>query len=568
MPNTNKKQQSQADILVDLAIKKAEFFHDQYHEPWARIKVENHYEVLLCKGKNMKRWLSMIYYYKLGKVPNSESLRAALNTLSAKAIFEGKKHELFNRSAFINGRIYYDLNDKEKRIVEVAQGDWNIKDSGDAIFRRYTHQQEQASPVDDNKFKWVELFDLLNIKEKNWLLYAVWLCLAFIANIAHAILIIYGPPGAAKSWCSKLTRWIIDPSATYLLRMPKNQRELVQMLFHHWAAFFDNLSSLPDWISDDLCMAVTGGGFSKKELYTDDDDIIYQFRRVVLLNGINVAAVKPDLLDRSILIELNEIDDDQRKSEENMLAEFERIKPMLLGAIFNTLSKALQNIDNYKLTELPRLADFARWGYAIAEALPPMTALVPESQGEAFLRNYKANISLQRKEAIAASPVANTIIEFMKNQEEWTGTPSELLLLLRIKAQGQSISTRSSSWPKAPNALSKQLNEIKLNLKNVGIQVERPPRGDARCITLSKVKEKTDGCDGTVGKPFAEDHNEETSKSDKEPADEVIPCAICGSTDESVVHPYGEEDDLICDHCFAAEEREVLMEEYYSKTIH
>ena len=43
-------------------------------------------------------------------------------------------------------------------------------------------------------------------------------------------------------------------------------------------------------------------GFSKRQLYTDDDDIIYHFRRCIGFNGINLRATKADLLDRAIII--------------------------------------------------------------------------------------------------------------------------------------------------------------------------------------------------------------------------------------------------------------------------
>ena len=93
------------------------------------------------------------------------------------------------------------------------------------------------------------------------------------------------------------------------------------MLSHHWVAYFDNLSEVPAWLSDILCCAVTGAGFSKRELYSDDDDVTYAFRRCLGLNGINVVATRSDLLDRSILLRLGRIPRERRRGEKELLAD-------------------------------------------------------------------------------------------------------------------------------------------------------------------------------------------------------------------------------------------------------
>ena len=41
---------------------------------------------------------------------------------------------------------------------------------------------------------------------------------------------------------------------------------------------FDNLSSLPAWLSDALCRLASGGSFAVRQLYTDDDEVLFQRR--------------------------------------------------------------------------------------------------------------------------------------------------------------------------------------------------------------------------------------------------------------------------------------------------
>ena len=156
-----------------------------------------------------------------------------------------------------------------------------------------------------------------------------------------------------------------------------------------------------------VCKAVTGGGISKRQLFTDDEDIVYDYKRCITINGINIALVEPDALDRSILSEYKRLPDDKRRSESEVLAEFERMKPQLLGYIMDILVKALQLKANLDLDRLPRMADFAIWGEAIAQALG-----YKEFE---FLTAYYANIGAQNVEAIEATILGPVLVKFVNN---------------------------------------------------------------------------------------------------------------------------------------------------------
>ncbi len=100
---------------------------------------------------------------------------------------------------------------------------------------------------------------------------------------------------------------MIDPSVTNTLSLPKDHGEFVQMMSHHYVVCLDNFRVLPGWASDALCRVVTGSGFSKRKLYTDDENIVYRFHRTFMITGIEIPGTSPDLLDRSIILELERI---------------------------------------------------------------------------------------------------------------------------------------------------------------------------------------------------------------------------------------------------------------------
>lgn len=187
-----------------------------------------------------------------------------------------------------------------------------------------------------------------------------------------------------------------------------------------------------------LSRAVTGIGFGKRELYTDEGDVIFQLKRVIGLNGINVVTTKPDLLDRCILLELKRIPDSECREEKEFLAEFEQVKPQILGGFFDILSKAMGMYPTLQLKALPRMADFAHWGGAIAQALGYSV--------DDFVDAYRANIQSQNIEVLSSNPIAAVLLAFMENRDSYEATPAELLDELAQEAEQMKIKTTIKSY--------------------------------------------------------------------------------------------------------------------------
>ena len=103
---------------------------------------------------------------------------------------------------------------------------------------------------------------------------------------------------------------------------------------------------------------VTGEADSKRRLYTVDEDVIIELRRPPIINGINVPTDRGDVLDRSLVIELERIPDAKRKSEEELWERFEAERPELLGTFFDVLAKAMARKPSLQLSRRPRLADW------------------------------------------------------------------------------------------------------------------------------------------------------------------------------------------------------------------
>ena len=105
---------------------------------------------------------------------------------------------------------------------------------------------------------------------------------------------------------------------------------------------FDNLSKVPDWLSDAFCRIATGGGFKTRRLYRDTEEISLQVCRPQILNGIEDLATRDDLRDRGILFELPVILSRRRKPEREFWSDFDEARPHILGALLDAASTALR----------------------------------------------------------------------------------------------------------------------------------------------------------------------------------------------------------------------------------
>lgn len=471
--NDERKLKVADQVVSEVLRTGAVVFRDQFNGAYLAYEGDGT-SVFKLNSEGAKLWIARLVWENLDKTIGSDVMQTVIQILKAQAFFGENVQELSVRVATYEHSLWYDLG--RGRVVQTYKGNWLVLDSQPIIFRHFQHQRPQITPTEGGSLD--TLFNFINISnEDDRLLLLVFLVSSLIPGFSHPILALFGLQGSAKSTVSKLLKSLIDPSALSTISAPTNEKEFIQTAAHHWLLPLDNLSGMPIWLSDALCRISTGQGFSKRELYSDDDDIIYSFQHVAIVNGINQIISKPDLLDRLIILELERVPDHKRMEEAQLWKEFHKAKPVILGAIFDTLSKALAEYETVKLDYLPRMADFARWGCAIAQALG--------KSSEDFLRAYERNINHQHDEALAASPVAEAIQEFMKNYDEWSGTPAQLFKQLIEITEHLEIDRKSSLWPKDPSRLGKRIREVQVNLKSVGISFHSTKSGE-RLYTLRK----------------------------------------------------------------------------------
>ena len=303
--------------------------------------------------------------------------------------------------------ILYDLTNPQWQIVRVTERGWDIE-YAPIIFTRYSNQIPQVYPSKEYQPEIFDMFiGLLNIKdsEDNKLLFKIYIVALFYPDILHPALMLYGEKATAKSTLQELIKMLVDPSVIRTMALSNNIEGMIQKLAHNYLCYFDNVSKISEPISDILCRAVTGSGFSKRELFTNDDDVIYTFKRCIGINGINLGATKSDLIDRGLIIENTPIPKDKKRLVKEIWKKFNEMRPQSLGYIFDILVKVMkfqkQNPDGLWLREYPRLADFTEVGEIISRCMG--------NEPNKFLDAYIRNIDLQTRDIVENDVVGKAI---------------------------------------------------------------------------------------------------------------------------------------------------------------
>ena len=496
------ESQKQSEKIVSELKKDLKLFKDDLGNAYARIKNNNHYEnwPIAIRNKNFKVWVAHKGRAILGAAPSESAVKEVITTLEGEALYDvADEYTLFNRVGFEatsdKYKFWYDLANDDWSAIEITSKGWKVIKNPPILFKRYQHQLPQITPKEKgNDINLLDKYLRLAEEQDKILIYA-FLVTSLIADILHVCIILHGQQGSSKTTLFKILRSLIDPSRLEAISLGTNKRDLIINLDQNWFCPFDNISGFKKNISDIFCQIITGAGFCSRTLFTDDTPFIRNIKRVIGLKGINVAAVQPDLLERSIMIELQTIDKKSRMSEEELWKEFDIDKIKIFGGMLDVLYKAIAIKSNVIITSKERMADFMGWGEAISRVMG-------YSDGY-FLSAYEKNlseISAQGVESDCAAASIKVMVEEKMDYEYsravgelnypiliWDGAPAEFINKLTLIAKNNKIidDERDKFWTGKANAMSRQLNRIKPTLKPEGIIITTGERtATGRKITI------------------------------------------------------------------------------------
>ena len=548
-----KKKESLAYItkcILNQFVENGTLFKSQYKEAWVAPEKENGADILPIDSDEFRSRICSIALNDYDKVLSKNAVEAIINTLKGYALYgkNSKEYRLEVRSYKVDNKPVY-WWDMGGTAVTFSPKGWRIVEAVEKppiMFARYPHQLPQPRPVNGGDIHLLRKY-IKTEDENDYLQVLVFICAAFLPGFSKVILTFTGEPGASKTTTMKMIKSLVDNSKMLCSPIPKSSDEMVRDAAHHSVLVYDNLSKLSWDKSDLMCMLVSGTGISRRKLFTTDTDQVYNLQKCLLVNGINSVATQSDLLDRSTIINLARIKPEERRTDEELWSEWEKDKPLILGAVFNTLVTALRILPTIKVKKSPRQADYFRYGIAIAEALDGF-------KGDDFIRAYDTVTERQNEEALNASPLAQAIIWLMKpggscaasggwydKNGDYVATCTELLMDIGEATAGYDYLgersdrwellhwRRSPGWPTDPSQVGRQLRRIKPNLASIGIIVSTYTEKNKRMVRIHKVNDDYYNGD-RVKNIFSNEYFEKTRGAwpdytrdwDKHSAEEVI----------------------------------------------
>ena len=472
-----------ADALIKIGAT-VELFHTITGTAFADLWINGQRETWPIRSKQFRWWLRRSYYQATGIVPSAEAIRSALDLLEARAQFDGPQRTVYVRVAEHSGRIYLDLADERWRAVEIGPDGWEVVDYPPVRFRRPPGLLPLPIPQRGGSIELLAPY--LNLSSRNdFVLVTMWLLAALRSGGPYPAMVISGEQGSAKTVLAKILKAMVDPNAAPARALPREDRELFIAANNGHVLAFDNLSSLPSGLSDTLCRLASGGGFAVRKLYTDQDEVLFDAARPVILNGIEDFITRPDLSDRAIFLTLPPITDGGRRPEQDLWQDFLAARPCILGALLDAVSHGLRKLPQVRFERLPRMADFMIWGAACETALWPAGT---------FADAYAANRTAAIENVIDADPVADAVRAIMATRITWMGTASDLLRAAADLTDG-ATAIRSAEWPKNPRALAGRLRRAQTFLRIMGIEIAftRKGRAGTRIVKMRAARDYSHG---------------------------------------------------------------------------
>ena len=483
----SKSKQIYDCLKQDLDLK---LFHNQNKVPYVQVRIANRLVNLEIFSSDFQNYVRRQFHKKTGQMVSETLISEAVGLLAMEALYECEQYELSVRVSSEDDAQYYDLQNPDGEVVKITAEGWSIVPMESVPFTFHSGLSlEQVRPERGGDFK--DFLPFLNVSsEDEKILFLCTMPVRFISNVEQAIAYVYGPSGSGKTTLLKMTKDLIDPSVGGISIPVRKPEDILPLLGKTWVFCNDNISKISDEMSDFLCTLATGGESSRRKLYTNGEVYTSQVKNPAYLTGINVEASNSDLLSRTILFKTEAVIDGQRLTGKELRDKFQEMKPKLIGGIFDTLSAAMRIKPTLPQKTDFRMADFALWGAACAEVLG--------FGAVRFEQALKRAMKSRAYDAINSSNAGRILLDYLKQNESFEGTATELLNALKKFRLDSDQYDDYERIANSPNGLSKKLRQLENSFLEIGIRIDFDTRSaEKRTITITTTNKATDKSDAS-----------------------------------------------------------------------
>lgn len=432
--------------------------------------------MLRGSSQSLRAELGNLFAKREGRTPSAGALADALNVLDGRAR-EAPPKPLGLRIAQHTHpergpQLVLDLGDSEGHAVVIDSRGWTVTTAAPVLFRRTP--LTYALPMPERGGKLEELRELLNVTDESWLLVRGMLVAAYLPDVPHPIALLAGEHGTGKTTAARLLVQLLDPSPAPLRSSPHKEDDWGTTANGSYVVGIDNVSTIPAWLSDAWCRAVTGDGYVRRQLYTDSDLTVIALRRQIVLTGIDPSGLRGDLADRLLRVELQVIPPERRLTDRVLAERWAAAHPRILGALLDLIVRTLEVLPAAResLTSRPRMADFA-------EVLAAVDMVTKDNALGAFLGLGE---QLARS-VVEGDPFGAALFELLDRQAYgFAGSARQLLEAVEEHAHRPLPTT----WPGTPEAVGHALKRLTPALRACDVEITQSKVQGKRQWTLRR----------------------------------------------------------------------------------
>lgn len=409
---------------------------------------------------------------------NGTALKEALDLIEALALTEDVQPTHIRVAPGFDGATWLDLGRDDGRSVRIHPTGWDVRipDPREVCWRRTQLTGELPLPAKDTNGKGIDLLlRLCNFANaESECLALAWLIGCLEPSVPVPAPFLTGPQGAGKSTGGRMLVRVIEGMTGDLRRAPRDEENLITAVAAGWVTALDNLSHLPPDLSDLMCCVVTGAESIKRALFTDGDVVRSRYRRPLLLTGIDVGVIRPDLAERLLPLRLER--PRVRRTEAELWTEYAQILPVVLGSLLD-LTVQVRATEADIPTDL-RMADFAH-----------LCAQLDTAVSLGALAAYRASLDDLNDDVIEGDLLAQTVLTHAAGLEpgaEVRMTSSQWLHCLTDLYSGQECRPLPKGWPTTGKVLSDRLKRLQPTLAARGVLVDWGRTKAARYIEMTR----------------------------------------------------------------------------------
>lgn len=470
-PEGDGRRRSVAVELVEIAEEHYHLGVSPSHEHFAFRAEQPHIALMLGEGRQgLKSELARRFYETKKRTAPTQALTDALRVLEGNAE-NTTPEELHLRVAEREGDVYIDQADAAGTVFRISGGSWSKQATAPVKFRRTRLTKPLPNPVDhpEGAAGVIDLFEHLNVSEDDYRPVLAWLVATLIApNIPHPVLALLAEQGTAKSTTTKRLVQMVDPSVVPFRVAPQGEEKWITAAVGSWVVAIDNASSISPWFSDALCRAVTGDGDVKRMLYSNNDLVVVQFRRCVIINGIDLGGLRGDLADRLLSVDLHRIREQDRRSESELNEAWDRSYPALFSALLDFSAAVHQQLPTVRLHHMPRMADFTRVLTAV-DRVADKLGLPGPSAADRFTRRAER----LAEDSLHSDPFIIGMLTLAGSGEIQSKTSGEILKMVEHAQEVDNLLWRPPrNWPGTARAVTGLLRRNAPQMLKTGWQVD------------------------------------------------------------------------------------------------